>query len=610
MGDTQQSQETHQQINAKQLLVLVRFKPGGLDTAAAGSLLGSVSNPIDSAVGAIESAAASIPGLNMFITEEKNNSSSEKEYNYYKDYSDWDKFLDNAKSNLNELNKENDTLKFEFSSTDAEGRKKDAKELQSKIKAKFSAWKKYTAYIHFIGLAQGGNVINECSDLLAKDNDFKNEKWSVRSVIYLAVPLYKNEHVFNKESLKGQGSLTSFGNLYDLTQGGVGYFDDNDKLLTLITDSNKNVLSLAVGKVKLRLVKVLAIALGGLQISVGPDALKDLDKIDQVKDEIKGMIDDMVGFMQKLVSEGTSFVKLPDIPDFKKISDDYGDIPGRSVTELTQAIDDIKNKAIDGAKHTSLSLGPSDLAGIFNALCPLFDAVSQSFGVLKPDTKGGEDLATQIIDSAGIKKVFAPSADKPTYLPLDKDYIAKAVEAAKKNEPDMAGSIVLKVQEHITKATENTNDVKQMSAEEKMHVAQAIACLSLPMLPTKKDFYAKLINLLPFDLNKLTEDMKADKLMGAAGKPLEAIGIKFTDKLNQSVANTDAEMSRVKGYFDKNNFKLADKKDALYLIYNSHNLTLKKVPDELKKYLDEQTGYATMSKKENAIPTQPVPEKT
>lgn len=596
MGDPKQSEETHQQLNAKQLVVMVRFKPGGLDTSAASGLLGGISNPIESAVGAIESAVASIPGLNMFITEEKKETSSEKEYNYFKDYSDWDKVLDKIKDGLKEMNEDSDIEKFEFSSEDADGRKKDAKQLNEKIKSKMSSWKKYTSFVHFIGLGQGANVVNECTDLLAKDDTFKSEKWSVKSVVYIAAPQYKNVHILNKESLKGKGAVFSFGNLYDLTQGAIEYFDDNDKLLTLIKDSNKNPLSLAVGKVKLHLVKILAIVLGGLQISAGPDALKDLDKIDQVKDEVKGLIEDILGFINKIIEEGTSFVKLDEIPDFKNISSGYDSIPDKCIAELKGAIDQIKDKAVDGAKHANLSLGPSDLAGILNCLCPLFDAISGSLGVLKPKTKGGEDLAQQIIDSAGIKKVFAPATDKPTYLPIDKDYIDQAVEAAKKNDPDMAGALISKIHDLITKATEKTNEVKDMNAEQKQHLAEAISCLTLPMLPTKKDFYSKLVNLMPFDLNKLTKEYTAGNLMGAAGGPLESIGIKFPDKLNKSVADADAEMNRIKGYFSKSEFKLMEKIDSLYLIYNAHNLTLKKSFGPIHQCIDQQTGYLNYMK--------------
>ncbi|MEO6541617.1 MAG: hypothetical protein ABIN74_11515, partial [Ferruginibacter sp.] len=500
---------------ARQLVVMVRFKPaGGLDTGAASGLMGGISNPIEGAVSAIESVAASIPGLNMFLKEEKKETASEKEYKYHEDYSDWDKLLDKIKDGIKEMNPESDIEKFEFSSTDVDGRKKDAKELGEKIKSKMSGWKKYTSFVHFIGLGQGGNVANECTDLLAKDDTFKSEKWLVKSVVYMAAPAYKNVHVLNKESMKGKGAAFSFGNQYDLTQAAIDHFDDNEKLLTLIKDSNKNTLSLAVGKVKLRLVNILAIILGGLHVSAGPDALKDLDKIDQVKDEIKGLIDDILGFIKTLIDEGTSLIKLDEIPDFKNISSGYDAIPDKCVGELKSVIDDIKNKAIDGAKHTNLSLGPSDLAGVLNCLCPLFDAISGSLGVLKPKTKGGEDLAQQIIDQAGVKKVFAPAKETPTYLPLDKEYLDKAIEAAKNNTPDMAGGLVSKVRELLGKATAKTNEVKDMAAEQKQQLAEAISCLTLPMLPTKLEFYTRLVQLIPFDLEKLTKEYTGGNLMG------------------------------------------------------------------------------------------------
>lgn len=593
----QQSEETQQQINPRQLVVMVRFKPaGGLDTAGASGLMGGITNPIEGAVSAIESAAASIPGLNMFLTEEKNKSTSETEYKYHEDYSSWDTMLDKIKEGIQKMNPESDVEKFEFSSTDADGRKKDAKELKSKIDSKMSSWKKYTSYVHFIALGQGAAVANECTDLLAKDNTFKSEKWLVKSVVYMGSALYKNVHALNKESLKGKGAAFSFGNYYDLTQGALDYFDDNEKLLTLIKDSNKNTLSLAVGKVKLRLVNILAIILGGLHISAGPDALKDLDKIDQVKDEIKGLIDDILGFLNKLIDEGTSFVKLDEIPDFKNISSGYDAIPDKCVGELKTVIDDIKNKAADGAKHANLSLGPGDLAGVLNCLCPLFDAISGSLGVLKPKTKGGEDLAQQIIDQAGVKKVFAPAAEKTTYLPIDKDYLDKATAAANNNTPDMAAGIISKVNGLLIKATEKTSEVKDMGAEEKQHLAEAISCLTLPMLPTKLDFYAKLVKLIPFNLEELTKEYTGGNLMGAAGSPLQSIGIKFPDKLNQSVAGADGEMNRIKGYFNANNFKLMDKIDSLYLIYNAHNLALKKSYGPVHKCIDEQTGYLNYMK--------------
>src|ERR1700754_4222763 len=81
-----QADNTFQSNKVKQLVFIVRYKPkppdpaGMLDTASASSLLGGVTGAVEGAVSAAENAMASIPGLNMFIKEEKKDSTSEKEY--------------------------------------------------------------------------------------------------------------------------------------------------------------------------------------------------------------------------------------------------------------------------------------------------------------------------------------------------------------------------------------------------------------------------------------------------------------------------------------------------------------------------------------------------
>jgi hypothetical protein len=598
MAGQLQTEATNQIIDERHLVVMVRFKPAaGLNTNSATSMLGGVTSAVDGAVSAVEGAIASIPGLNMFITEEKNNNKSETAYDYFNDYSDWDAMFDKIKDSIKEVNDKSEVEKFEFDSIDEKGRKNEAKKLKSKIDSKIAGWKKYTSAIHFIGLGQGGNVINECTHLLADDETFKTEKWAVKSVAYVATPLYKNIHTLNKAALKGKGKVLSYGNQYDLTQAALEYFDDNEKLLTLIKDSNKNSLSLAVGKIKLRLIKVMAIVLSGLQIKTDPDSINALQKkFDDLKSELEGVVKDMVGFITTLKDEGTSFIDLDLIPDFKDISAGYDTIPDKAVAIIEKVFGDIATKAKSTFANKGLELGPSDLAKALNCLCPVFDAISNSLAVLKPKEKAGEDLAKQVLDNAGIKKVFAPAAQTPTYLPIDKEYINKAIEAAKNNTPDLVGALINKVKDLLTKATLTTNDVKDMTVEQKQQVAQAISCLVLPMLPTKLDFYSKLIQFIPFNIQELTEDLTGQNLMGKAAGPLNKIAIEFPEELTKSVAKADAEVKRITGYFSKNNFKLMENIDSLHLIYNEHNLTLKKHIGQVHQCIDEQTGYLNLMK--------------
>ncbi len=598
MAGQLQTEATNQIIDERHLVVMVRFKPAaGLNTNSATSMLGGVTSAVDGAVSAVEGAIASIPGLNMFITEEKNNNKSETAYDYFNDYSDWDAMFDKIKESIKEVNDKSEVEKFEFESTDEKGRKDEAKKLKSKIDSKIAGWKKYTSAIHFIGLGQGGNVINECTHLLADDETFKTEKWAVKSVVYVATPLYKNVHTLNKAALKGKGKVLSYGNQYDLTQAALEYFDDNEKLLTLIKGSNKNSLSLAVGKIKLRLIKVMAIVLSGLQIKTDPASINALEKkFDDLKSELEGMVKDIVGFITTLKDEGTSFIKLDEIPDFKEISTGYDAIPDKALKIIEKVFEDIGTKAKSTFANKGLELGPSDLAKSLNCLCPVFDAISNSLAVLKPKEKAGEDLAKQVLDNAGIKKVFAPAAQTPTYLPIDKEYINKAIEAAKNNTPDLVGALINKVKDLLTKATLTTNDVKDMTVEQKQQVAQAISCLVLPMLPTKLDFYSKLIQFIPFNIQELTKDLTGQNLMGKAAGPLNKIAIEFPEELTKSVAKADDEVKRITGYFNKNNFKLMENIDSLHLIYNEHNLTLKKHIGQVHQCIDEQTGYIDIMK--------------
>ncbi len=586
-----QADNTFQDNKIKQLVVLVRFKPkpaaAGFDTSAATSMLGGVTGAIEGAVSAAESAAASIPGLDMFIKEEKKDSSSEKEYKYFNDYSGWDNVFNKMNSGLKEMNPDNVTDTFEFNSDDADGRKNDAQQLLSKIKSKISGWSQYSANIHLIGLGQGGNVINECTSLLAKDGQFNSEKWCVKSVIYVATPLYKNQHVLDKACFKKQGGTFSFGNPYDLTQNAIEYFDKTDKLLKLIEDSNKNTLSLAVGKVKLRIIQVLSIVLSGLNLSIGDTS--QLNKFDKIKNEITGMIDDVVGLVKKIISEGAAFVKLGDLPEFSKVTNGYGDIPNEAKGRLTKGIDDIMDKAGKQAKSANISLGPADLAGLLNCLCPLFDKVTASMSVFKYESKTGVDLAKQIIDQAWVSKVYAPLGSGGSTLQVDEEYSKKASQSTSDGKPDKSEMFIRTVQGMLSKASEKETDINSMSDEQKILVAEAIGCMVQPMLASKKKIYQKLLSLIPFDLNKMTQDYTADKLMGIPGGALQKIGIAFPEDLNKSVAGTDGEIKRITGYFDKNNFDTQE--DSLYFIYNSHNLILKKMYGPIANCVDRQTGY-------------------
>jgi hypothetical protein len=488
---------------------------------------------------------------------------------------------------LKEMNPENETISFEFSSEDAKGRKTDAQELLGKVKSKLSPWAKYTARVHFIGLGQGGNVANECATALAKDGQFSSEKWFVKSVVYVGTPLYKTEHLLDKACFKKQGAAFAFTNTYDLTQNVIECFEKNDKLLKAIADSNKNTLSLAVGKVKLRVVQVLAILLSGMHISGGDTS--ELDKFGKIKDEVKGAVEDTLDMVKKIIKDGASFLKLGDLPDFSKITNGFGDIPNEVGNRLSGYIDELVKKVKDQASSANMSVGPRDLAGLLNCLCPFFDKIAAAMAVFKYEEKTGVDLAKQILDETGVTKVYAPASSSGTALPVDEDYIKKVNDSIAAGNIDRSATFINTIRDLLVKAAEKQSDVSAMNDEQKMQVAMAIGMMVQPMLASKKELYQKLLHAIPFDLHKMAEGFNADKLMGFPANALKTLGIDFPEDLKKSISNTDGEISRITGYFEKGEFNT--KEDSMYFIYNSHNLILKKMYGPIANHIDRQTGY-------------------
>ena len=171
----EQTEQKFEVNEKKQMLVLVRYKPA--DAMAADDMLGGVTSGVQGAVDAVEDAAGSSPGVSLFFKEEKEPEKKvDKEYNYFKDYKDWDSYMNKMKDELpNKLNPDNKTLVYDFDATDSQGRTNEGKKLASKIKGEISEWKDYTSAFHFIGLGHGGNVANEAIKELITEADFQKK---------------------------------------------------------------------------------------------------------------------------------------------------------------------------------------------------------------------------------------------------------------------------------------------------------------------------------------------------------------------------------------------------------------------------------------------------
>src|SRR5258708_10607236 len=105
-----QADNTFQNKEVRQLMVLVRYKPKPPekkfgDLSAAESMTKGVTGAIESAVGGIEDVMSKIPGLEMFIKENKKDSTCQKEYAY--DYSHLESKFSDVVPKLKQLNSKN-----------------------------------------------------------------------------------------------------------------------------------------------------------------------------------------------------------------------------------------------------------------------------------------------------------------------------------------------------------------------------------------------------------------------------------------------------------------------------------------------------------------------
>lgn len=624
MGDTK-TKEAFQVNDKKQMLVLVRYKPAS--AMEADSMLGGATAAVQGAVDKVEDVAASIPGLDLFFKEEKEKEKqADKAYTYYNDYSAWDAYFKKMKDELaNQLNTYNETMVFDFEASDAKGREDEGKKLLSEVKGKVSAWKDYTACFHFVGLGQGGNVANECISGLIKEPDFKN-KWWVQSVIYIGTPLYKNRHTFKEaDALRGKGKIYAYGNAYDLTQHVIAYFEPNDKLLKMIAESNANQLSVFTGKIKAQLVATLGRLLSIEGFGTGHDNEDNIDKLTRCKDDAQGLVSECVEACKNVLNAVPDLVKPPDLPKFDEMLKGFDAVPGKSADRLEKFIDELK-KVREG---TSLDTSRISLGKLFNFLCPLVDQLTATLRLFTAGSETTDQLFDKVMEKAGIEKVLAPSGAGIKTLPVD-PYINKVIEVAKaahqqeeerkqqpgkeKSENDVPGTkekiwydqanvMISNARSCLAAATEKGDvDVKSnaTSAHSRQKIAEAVTAMLLPMMPSRKKFYGKLLEYIPLGgingfLGKLTGDAAFAPLKSLIGKLKDGFdfdeGTEEEPGLKKSLQYFDKELTRIKGFLDKNNYPVHKDANSLYFIYNGHNIMLGKTYGEILNTIDKETGY-------------------
>lgn len=587
------------------MLVLVRYCPA--TAMAADDMLGAATGAVDSVESAVENAASAIPGVDLFFKEEKEEEKkTDKAYTYFQDYKDWDQYIKKMGDELPDKLKEdeNQAFAFDFEESDRSKFPQEAKKLLNDIKSKTADWKDFEAHFHFVGLGPGGNVANECIKELIKEADF-NKRWYVKSALSVATPYYKEHHQFDEQkALRGKGRQQAYVNAFDMTQKAIDFFEPNDKLLKLIAESNSNTLSVFTGKIKSQLVATLARLLSIKSFGTGSDNQGNIDKLTQCKDDVSTLITDLKDACLSLFNAFPQLIDPGTLPDFKRLADGFNQIPDQCVQRLERFIDEFK-KAREGVGFDSKKVGINKL---FNVFCPLVDHVSKMLRVFTYEEKMQDMAMDKIFEKAGLKKILAPARANETVIPVD-PYFEKVAETARQPSGssteqkalfDQAALMINRASGYLSDvAKEKDLDLANATFQQKQKIFEAVTMMLLPMMPSKKKFYARLLQALPLGgLNDFLSKLTADKAFAPLKKVMGFLGAADFDEgtpeapgLKTSIQALNKEIDRIKGFLNKNNFPIHKDANSLYFIYNSHNIILKKPYGPILNFIDRQTGY-------------------
>lgn len=109
-------------------------------------------------------------------------------------------------------------------------------------------WKNKHVYFHLIGHSHGGNVINEFTNVIAKDSGFP-KKWKVKSITYLSTPFFKEQHQLNHTHIHPDANIINVHNKYDITQRFVADFSLKN-LEVLIANYTAGDFDSAINRIK------------------------------------------------------------------------------------------------------------------------------------------------------------------------------------------------------------------------------------------------------------------------------------------------------------------------------------------------------------------------
>ncbi len=173
-----------------------------------------------------------------------------------------EKHLDNLWAKIKELKPQYHDLNIEdtfFSwsgDNNHEARVEGAIRLLDLFLRVYSGWTEKEVSLHLVGHSHGGNVINEFSNIITRDDvTYKGKplkypkKWKIKSLVYLSTPFFKEQHQLNTQYLHKECKIMNVYNEYDITQRFVADFTLKN-LEVLLSNYNAEKVNEALEEIK------------------------------------------------------------------------------------------------------------------------------------------------------------------------------------------------------------------------------------------------------------------------------------------------------------------------------------------------------------------------
>ncbi len=572
-----------------QIVIVLRYKPSD-NAMAAGSMLDGVSSAAKGVSDAVDKAMSYVPGV--LEEQKKQEEPLDEDYNYHEAYpKHWDKVLKETENTLKEMDEKNKYILFEYDSND--NLEKHVSSLEAQVKAAISPLSEAIYGIHFVGLAQGGNIAVDCA---SKIKNSLGQYGRIESILCVGTALHGEAS--KSDFLSTIPNVANYKSSFDLSSNAILYAKEPEKIIETIKLANKTPIKYMYTMLIGKITKILSQLLNGLNLgtSNGIDPLKNL--IESIKSDVKSVIEDILKFIKHLATSFKEFLKMPDIDQkFDKVFGNIDGVVADAIERLKQFLKIIEDVFISGVKKGKLNLMDLPIEKLFNFLTPPVLLIDNAFNALTIDLNDRVP-ANNLKEFTSKGAFYKPITKFDKQLSTKDPYQKVVLESAQNKDLDQLTSLISVVRQGtVTLGDESISDAKR----EETGISLS-RILMLPMLSGKTEILSHLMKKLPSlgnnpALNKIQSDTVTAPLIGLMKKLRENFDFDNTDTgndkelgLKKALGRLDSSIGRIKEIMKPDYFKIDKKYNALHFIYNSHNIALAEMPKELRISLDRATN--------------------